>query len=113
VTTARDGEEAWTLFQSGPLRFDLVVTDLAMPRLDGASLAKRIRATRMPPPIILMSGNVSAEDAELLMRTDFVAVLHKPVEVDRLNRAMLAAVGQSEEPATSVECPSGQDTVSV
>ena len=113
VTTARDGEEAWTLFQSGPSRFDLVVTDLAMPRLDGASLAQRIRATQSPPPIILMSGNVSAEDAELLTRTDFVAVLHKPVEIDRLNRAMLAAVGQSEEPATSVESPSGQETVTV
>jgi CheY-like chemotaxis protein len=111
VTTARDGEEAWTLFQSGASRFDLVVTDLAMPRLDGASLAKRIRATRLPPPIILMSGNVSAEDAELLMRSEFVAVLHKPVEVGTLNQALLAAVGLRAELVTSEVPASGREAV--
>jgi signal transduction histidine kinase/ActR/RegA family two-component response regulator len=86
VTTARDGEEAWALFKRGAPRFDLVLTDLSMPKLDGVSLAKRIRATESPPPIILMSGNVSVDDAELLMRTDFVAVLHKPVDPDELFR---------------------------
>lgn len=86
VTTARDGEEAWTLFKRGAPRFDLVLTDLSMPKLDGAGLAKRIRATESPPPIILMSGNVSVEDADLLARTDFVAVLHKPVDPDELFR---------------------------
>jgi signal transduction histidine kinase/FixJ family two-component response regulator len=91
VATARDGEEAWDLFQRATPRFDLVLTDLSMPRLDGPGLAKRIRATPLPPPIVLMSGNVSAEDAEFLMRTDFVAVLHKPVEADSLNQTLLAA----------------------
>jgi two-component system, cell cycle sensor histidine kinase and response regulator CckA len=86
VTTARDGEEAWALFKRGAPRFDLVLTDLSMPKLDGAGLAKRIRATESPPPIVLMSGNVSVEDAELLVRTDFVAVLHKPVDPDELFR---------------------------
>ena len=88
VTTARNGEEAWALFERGTPRFDLVLTDLCMPKLDGASLAKCIRATESPPPIVLMSGNVSAEDAELLVRTDFVAVLHKPVDPDELFRVL-------------------------
>lgn len=86
VTTVKDGEEAWALFKRETQRFDLVLTDLSMPKLDGASLAKRIRATESPPPIVLMSGNVSAEDAELLVRTDFVAVLLKPVDPDDLFR---------------------------
>lgn len=88
VTTARDGEEAWALLQRGSPRFDVVLTDLSMPRLDGASLAKRIRANDSPPPIILMSGNVSPQDAELLTRTDFVAVLHKPVDPEELFRVL-------------------------
>jgi signal transduction histidine kinase/CheY-like chemotaxis protein len=106
VTTARDGEEAWDLFQRGTPRFDLVLTDLSMPRLDGAELAKRIRATPLPPPIVLMSGNVSVEDAEFLMRTDFVAVLHKPVEADNLNQALQAALeAASAKPATAARTP--------
>jgi two-component system cell cycle sensor histidine kinase/response regulator CckA len=95
VTTAREGEEAWALFQRGTPRFDLVLTDLSMPKLDGASLAKRIRATESPPPIVLMSGNVSAEDADLLVRTDFVAVLHKPVDPDELFKVLAEVFAQA------------------
>ncbi len=106
VTTARDGEEAWELFQRGTPRFDVVLTDMSMPKLDGAGLAKRIRTTRLPPPIVLMSGNVSAEDAGSLMRTDFVAVLHKPVEADSLNQALQAALeAAGTKPETAAHAP--------
>lgn len=101
VTTAKDGEEAWTLFQRGTPRFDLVLTDLSMPKLDGVSLARRIRTTESPPPIILMSGNVGAEDAELLVRTDFVAALHKPVDPDELFR-VLAEVFEQAPPQAAM-----------
>lgn len=85
VTRARDGVEAWTLFQQSEHPWAVVLTDLAMPNLDGIGLAQRIRATSSPPPIVLMSGNVSAEDAEYLLATDFHAVLHKPVDAEQLN----------------------------
>ena len=94
VTRARDGEEAWALFQRGDQQWDVVLTDLAMPLLDGISLAKRIRATASPPPIILMSGNVGADDAAMLAQTDFLAVLHKPVEFDELDGVLQAAIGR-------------------
>lgn len=42
VETASDGELAWQALQAGP--FDLVVTDVQMPRLDGFALTQRIRA---------------------------------------------------------------------
>ena len=96
VTRARDGEEAWSLYQKGDRQWDVVLTDLAMPLLDGLSLAKRIRATESPPPIILMSGNVGADDAALLAQTDFSAVLHKPVEVDELDGVLQAAIGRHQ-----------------
>jgi len=51
VTLAVDGEEGWTLFQAHG--FHLVVTDWQMPRLDGAALASRIRASGYDVPIII------------------------------------------------------------
>ena len=42
-----------------------------------------------------MSGNVSAEDAELLVRTDFVAALHKPVDPDELFRVLAEVFEQA------------------
>lgn len=41
VVTAADGEAGWELLQAG--RFDVVVTDLKMPKLDGIELLKRIK----------------------------------------------------------------------
>ena len=94
VTRARDGEEAWALFQHSLHPWALVLTDLAMPKLDGIGLAQRIRSTESPPPIVLMSGNVSADDAAQLIENDFVAVLHKPVDADQLNQVLNDSVAQ-------------------
>jgi signal transduction histidine kinase len=87
VTRARDGEEAWALFQQTGQHFDLVLTDQSMPRLDGVGLAQRIRATETPPPIMLISGHVNEVGAGDL-QTLFNAVLHKPVEIGDLVRVM-------------------------
>ena len=95
VTRARDGEEGWHLFQQSHHGWAVVLTDLSMPKLDGIGLAQRIRATDSPPPIVLMSGNVSVEDAAHLTQTDFAAVLHKPVDAEQLQAALKDAMAFS------------------
>lgn len=88
VTRARDGEEGWKLFSQSLARWDVVLTDLTMPNLDGRGLAIRIRGTDKPPPIVLMSGNIGADERLELLRTDFAAVLHKPVDAAELERVL-------------------------
>jgi DNA-binding response OmpR family regulator len=51
VVQARDGEEALDRFREGA--FDLVVLDLALPRLDGLEVCKRLRASSTVPIIML------------------------------------------------------------
>jgi signal transduction histidine kinase/ActR/RegA family two-component response regulator len=96
VTRARDGEEGWKLFSQSLARWDVVLTDLTMPNLDGRGLAKRIRGTDKPPPIVLMSGNIGNDERVELLRTDFAAVLHKPVDAAELER-VLREVTQDRE----------------
>ena len=88
ATRSRDGEEAWAQFSQTGKHFDVVLTDQSMPRLDGVGLARRIRATASPPPVVLMSGHVDEVDAGLLKNL-FAAVLHKPVEPGELDRVLL------------------------
>ncbi|MGB3167655.1 MAG: response regulator [Alteraurantiacibacter sp.] len=56
IVTASDGDEGLDKFASDPDKFDLVVTDVVMPSMDGPAMAKDIRKTRAELPILFMSG---------------------------------------------------------
>ena len=55
VTCARDGEEGLELVEEGG-RFDLVVSDVVMPSLDGPAMAREIRRIAPDLPVLFMSG---------------------------------------------------------
>lgn len=95
VTRARDGEEAWAQFARSGQHFDVVLTDQSMPRLDGVGLARRIRATASPPPIVLISGHVNEVGADDL-KALFSAVLHKPVDAADLDRVLQQVVASGD-----------------
>ena len=56
VQIAVNGEEGFKLFQAG--KFDVVVTDYRMPRMNGGELIQRIRALEPNARIVLLSGFV-------------------------------------------------------
>lgn len=56
ITATTDPLEALTLFSND--RFDLLITDYKMPKLDGLELIRRVRQTNSEVPIILISGFV-------------------------------------------------------
>ena len=64
VTTAVDGLDAWLRLGAEP--FDLVVSDVEMPRLDGFELTARIRANARlaRTPVVLVTGREKREDLE-------------------------------------------------
>src|SRR5579863_3736111 len=67
-------------FRAEPLRFDLVLTDEAMPDLAGSELASEIRRVRPDVPIILMSGHGGARLADRAAGIGVNEVLHKPLQ---------------------------------
>jgi CheY-like chemotaxis protein len=58
IVTASNGADALELFAES--KFDLVVTDYKMPRMDGLELIKRLRKHVPQVPIVLVSGFVDA-----------------------------------------------------
>lgn len=64
VKTAVDGSEAFALLKTEP--FDLVVSDVEMPRMDGFELTSKIRADKelAEMPVVLVTGLESREDRE-------------------------------------------------
>ncbi|KLI63610.1 hybrid sensor histidine kinase/response regulator [Aurantiacibacter marinus] len=56
IVTATDGDEGLEALQKEPDRFDLVLSDVVMPSMDGPAMAKEIRKLRPRLPILFMSG---------------------------------------------------------
>jgi len=54
VTLARDGQDSWN--QMKRKRFDLLITDINMPRLDGLGLLKRMQKNRRGEKVMVMTG---------------------------------------------------------
>jgi DNA-binding response OmpR family regulator len=89
VITARDGEEALRrLRASWP---DLLVIDMMMPRLDGLSLAREIKAQADLPIIVLSAIDAGDSKADLLeeVAEDYVTKpYHYPELRARINRVL-------------------------
>ena len=64
VDTAEDGLVAWNMLSADPDRYDLVVTDIEMPNMDGFTLAQNIRQDKRfsMTPIIALTSLAGDED---------------------------------------------------
>jgi PAS domain S-box-containing protein len=85
-------------FRAKPERFDVVLTDEAMPDLVGTELAREIRLLRSDVPIILMSGHGGAPLAYRAHAIGVREVLHKPLQRADLAESIARALGHIGEP---------------
>jgi PAS domain S-box-containing protein len=83
-----DPEAALQELRSASRRFDVVVSDLAMPRMSGFDLARAVRATRPDLPIVLVSGYIRPQDSEIAKELGVRALLLKPDTVDALAKVL-------------------------
>ena len=81
VITAADGNEALTLWEHS--QFNLIISDVFMPNLNGYALAARIRAKDPNVPIILISGYLSQDTAKNLLG-GCTAYIAKPVNPESM-----------------------------
>jgi EAL domain-containing protein (putative c-di-GMP-specific phosphodiesterase class I) len=89
VVQAEDGEEALRILAAGD--FDVVVSDVMMPRTTGLQLLRAIRERDLELPVILMTGAPSMESALEAKRHGALHYLTKPVESERLVSAVTRA----------------------
>jgi len=90
---ATDGAEALGVFRDN--EFDVVVTDMIMPGLDGLSLIREIRKIAANVQVIAVSG-VSADELEMAHSLGAVEGLSKPVDAKVLVQAVDRAMMRSQ-----------------
>jgi two-component system, sensor histidine kinase len=90
---AEDGDEAVEAARSG--RFDLILMDIKMPRMDGVSATRAIRALPGPvgrTPIIALTANADPEDAAGYLAAGMNGVVEKPMKPEQLLAALQEAL---------------------
>ena len=92
VKTASGGKEALSL--CGKRKFDLVITDLKMPRIDGIDLLKAIKEISPETMVILITGYASGETAVAAMKEGAFDYLEKNFDVEDLKSTVKDALGK-------------------
>jgi len=84
VTEAEDGVDG--LRKLAQNRFDLVITDINMPIMDGLKLVKRIRSdeTHKDVPIIIITTEGSTEDRQRALALGANAYITKPIQAPQV-----------------------------
>ena len=98
VQLAYDGEQALSAMRSES--FDVVVTDVMMPRMDGYTLARRLRAEGYKTPILFLTARSATEDVVRGFEVGGNDFLRKPFAIDELIvriQALAGRINRSEE----------------
>jgi two-component system, chemotaxis family, chemotaxis protein CheY len=94
ITEATDGEDALRKLQDG--HFDLVLTDIRMPRLDGLEFVRQVRGRLgiTDLPIIIISTKGEERDIEMGMSIGASGYLSKPISISRLKEIVISFLGE-------------------
>ena len=84
VVTVYNGEEA--LYKLTQQNYDLLITDIAMPRLNGVDLIAQIRNVHPGLPIMVVSGNINTSILNSLQDMKVRHVLPKPIKPNEFRR---------------------------
>lgn len=85
ITRFNDVKLALEAFGAQPDRFDLVITDLTMPKMTGTRLAQELHKIRSEIPIILTSGHDTTASLEQAKATSIQRVIAKPFKIRELS----------------------------
>ena len=107
VVDAHNGQEGWNLFIKQPEMFEVIITDIEMPELNGIELLQRLRMKGYTIPVIVMTGHEDIEYSIRMLRLGAFDFLLKPFHLRDLLDSLekLEALKVSKKKAfQEIEC---------
>ena len=92
---AKDGQEALDKLRQG--RFDLLMLDLKMPKLDGFEVMRRLRSEGIHLPIVVLTAYQSVGVAKDATNLGIVEYLPKPFEREHVLRVIADSLGKFKQ----------------
>jgi len=90
ISVAEDGEKALEVMRSRD--FDLVLTDIKMPAMDGLDLTSHVKQSHPELPVVLMTGFPSVDTAVEALRKKVDDYIIKPFNINQLYKLVEAKV---------------------
>jgi len=87
IETATSGFEAVDKIKNGAT-FDIIFMDHFMPKMDGIETVKIIRSLGYTQPIVALTANALAGQAEMFMENGFDGYISKPIDIRQLNASL-------------------------
>jgi CheY-like chemotaxis protein/anti-sigma regulatory factor (Ser/Thr protein kinase) len=100
TAVARDGVEALKSLATD--RFDLLLLDVWMPRMNGLDLLAKLRTIEARPRVVVMTSDDAPETLLKAVREQAVKYVHKPVEAAQLLETVREALAASDPPPVEV-----------
>ena len=98
VCPVSDGVEALREVRAAPDRFDLLLLDIEMPRMDGLALTRTLREEGHSGPIIALTAQTMKGDQDRALAAGFDAFLAKPVDAELLVNTLKRLMHQANRP---------------
>jgi DNA-binding NtrC family response regulator len=101
VDRAGDGRRALEMITSHP--YDMVISDIRMPHLDGMGLLAAIRELHIPCPVVFITAHATVDSAVEAMRKGVADYITKPFEEERILLTVERTLGISRIMAENIE----------
>jgi DNA-binding NtrC family response regulator len=95
ISVAENGEKA--VEAMGLKSFDIVLSDIKMPAMDGLVLTEEVRRRHPGTPVVLMTGYPSVDSAVAALRSRVVDYIVKPFNIHQLYKTIESAVKEDAE----------------
>ena len=100
TSVAKDGVEALKMLRGK--RFDLLLLDVWMPRMNGLELLSKLRSRKTRPRVVVMTSDDAPETLLKAVREQAFTYVHKPVESPELLRTVRDALKAPDAPPIEV-----------
>ncbi|MDH3892600.1 MAG: response regulator [candidate division Zixibacteria bacterium] len=97
ITVAESGQKALDIMQER--QFDVLLTDLRMPAMDGMTLTSQVQQDYPDVPVVIMTGYPSVDSAVAALRTRVADYITKPFNVNDLFKRVLSHLPKEGEGA--------------
>jgi len=101
IDLATSGFEALDKIKEGSV-YDIIFMDHMMPRMDGIETTKQLRERGYTRPIVALTANAIAGQAEVFMKSGFDGFISKPIDIRQLNVSLNRLI-RDKQPVEVVE----------